>query len=152
MIIDRLDNSHLYVSLHPRIKAAFDYLQKTDMSAFPAGKYEIDGLNLYAMLQQYDTKPKIQGVWEAHRRYIDLQAVLQGTEILGYANIARLMPGTYDPAKDFLPLSGEGDSLTLQSGSFVLLFPEDAHMPGIAIDSPQPVKKIVVKIAVFQAA
>ena len=152
MIIDRLENSHLYVTLHPRIKTAFDYLRKTNVSTFPAGKYEIDGLNLYAMLQQYDTKTKSQGVWEAHRRYIDLQVVLHGTEILGYANIARLTPGTYDPAKDFLPLSGEGDFLTLQSGSFALLFPEDAHMPGIAAGLPQPVKKIVVKIAVFQAA
>ena len=152
MIIDRLENSHLYSALHMRIKTAFDCLQKTDFSVLPAGKYEIDGLNLYAMLQQYDTKPKSQGVWEAHRRYIDLQAVLQGTEILGYANIARLTPGAYDPAKDFLPLSGEGDFLTFQSDSFVLLFPEDAHMPGIAAGLPQPVKKIVVKIAVFQAA
>lgn len=152
MIIDRLTNSNLYTALHPRIKSAFDYLQKTDFSALQAGKYEIDGLNLYAMLQQYETKPKSQGVWEAHRRYIDLQAVLQGTEILGYANTSRLTPGAYEPAKDFLPLSGEGDFLTLQSGSFVLLFPEDAHMPGIAFGLPQPVKKIVVKIAVFQAA
>jgi YhcH/YjgK/YiaL family protein len=152
MIIDRLANSHLYAALHPRIKTAFDFLQNTNFSVLPAGKYEIDGLNLYAMLQQYDTKPKNQGVWEAHRSYIDLQAVLHGTEILGYANIARLTPGVYDLTKDFLPLFGEGDFLTLQSGSFVLLFPEDAHMPGIAPGSPLPVRKIVIKIAVFQAA
>ncbi len=152
MLIDRLDNSHLYSALHARIKTAFDFLQKTDFSVFPAGKYEIDGPNLHAILQQYDTKPKSQGVWEAHRRYIDLQAELQGTEIIGYANTTRLTPGVYDAAKDFLPLSGEGDFLTLQSGSFVLLFPEDAHMPGIAPGLPQPVKKIVVKIVVFQAA
>jgi len=57
------------------------------------------------MLQQYTSKPREQAAWEAHRRYIDLQVVLQGTENIGYANISRLSQGEYDTNKDFLPLS-----------------------------------------------
>ena len=149
MIIDRIANSPLYYGIHPGFRQAFEYIHQTDLSAISAGKYEIDGENIYALIQIYNTKPRKQGVWEAHRRYIDLQYVIQGAEKIGYANISHLSQGTYDPARDFLPLQGEGDFLTLQEGHFVILMPEDAHMPGIALDSPSPVKKMVVKIAVL---
>jgi biofilm protein TabA len=127
---------------------AFDHIHQTDFSNTPIGKYTIDGENLFAMVQQYNTKPKEQGFWEAHRRYIDLQAVIQGAEKIGYANLSQLTKGDYDSNKDFLPLFGEGDFVTLHPGYFVILMPEDAHMPGIVIDIPIPVKKIVIKIAV----
>jgi YhcH/YjgK/YiaL family protein len=100
------------------------------------------------MVQQYNTKPRKAGIWEAHRRYIDLQYVIQGAEKIGYANLTRLAQGEYDANKDFLPLFGEGEFLTLMSGDFIILMPEDAHMPGIAINALFQVKKIVIKIKV----
>jgi YhcH/YjgK/YiaL family protein len=149
MIIDQITNSHLYYNVHPRIKTAFDFLEQSDLSSLAVGRIEIDGQNLYAMLQQYTSKPLKQAAWEAHRRYIDLQIVLQGSEKVGYANIANLSQKEYDDNKDFLPLFGEGDFLTLQNGNFALLFPQDAHMPGLAIVAPAQIKKIVFKIAVL---
>ena len=83
MIIDQLANSHLYYSLTSRIKLAFDYLDKIDLSTLSVGRNEIEGDNIYAMLQQYTSKPREQGLWEAHRRYIDLQLVIQGAEQIG---------------------------------------------------------------------
>jgi len=150
MIIDQLTNSHLYYPLSHRIKIAFDYLHQTDLSSLSIGRYEIDGENIFAMLQQYTSKPRNQGFWEAHRRYMDLQVVIQGAELIGYANIASLSKGEYDLSKDFIPLFGDGAFLTLQPGNFALLMPEDAHMPGIAVDSPSPIKKIVIKIAMHK--
>jgi YhcH/YjgK/YiaL family protein len=146
MIIDRLVNASIYTNLHPGYKLAFDFLQQADLVALPTGRVEIDGQWIYAMVQQYQTKQKEDGVWEAHRRYIDLQYVIQGSELLGYANIVRLAQGAYDESRDFLPLQGEGDFLTLAEGHFVILLPEDGHMPGISIHSSAPVKKIVIKI------
>jgi YhcH/YjgK/YiaL family protein len=148
MIIDRISNSHLYYAVHSRFKRAFDYIHQINTDTIPVGKYEIDGEAMYVLVQEYNTKLKEQGVWEAHRRYIDLQYVVQGAEGMGYANINHLQQGEYDASKDFLPLQGDGDFFTLHSGCFVLLLPEDAHMPGMAIGSPTPVKKIVVKISV----
>jgi YhcH/YjgK/YiaL family protein len=146
MIIDSISNSHLYDALHPRIERAFDYIHHTDLSNINVGRYEIDGGNIYAMVQQYDTKPKEAGTWEAHRLYMDLQYVIQGAEKIGYANLGRLAQGEYDASRDFLPLHGEGDFLTLKDGDFVILMPDDAHMPGIAVDALLPVKKLVIKI------
>ncbi len=148
MIIDRINNAHLYYKVNAKFKQAFDYIRQINVDTIPAGKYEIDSEAMYVLVQEYNTKMKDQGAWEAHRRYIDLQYVVQGAEKIGYANMNHLQQGEYDASKDFLPLHGDGDLFTLPSGSFVLLLPEDAHMPGIAIDSPAPVKKIVIKIAV----
>jgi YhcH/YjgK/YiaL family protein len=149
MIIDQIANYQQYYPLHPRIKPAFDFLNQTDLASLHTGRHEIDGENIYAMLQNYTSKPREQGFWEAHRRYLDLQVMIEGVELIGYANITHLSQATYDPVKDFLPLFGQGNFLTLQNGSFALLFPQDAHMPGIAHAIPAPVKKLVIKISIL---
>jgi YhcH/YjgK/YiaL family protein len=148
VIVDTLNNSSLYRGLSPRIALAFDYLCGSDLRDAAAGTFEIDGTRVYAIIQDYISLPLLQGAWEAHRHYIDLQYVIAGTERMGHAHISRLAPGAYDPTRDVLPLAGEGDFLTLGPGDFMLLFPADAHMPRIAVGAPAPVRKVVVKIAV----
>jgi YhcH/YjgK/YiaL family protein len=148
MIVDLLANSHLYRGLSSRIDRAFAYLRETDLPTLEPGDYEIDGKNIYARALSYTTRLPEQGVWEAHRLYIDLQVMVQGEERICYAPLSRLTPDAYDEAKDFLRLSGEGDPVTLPSGSFMLLWPTDGHMPCLAVGGPALVKKVVVKIAV----
>jgi YhcH/YjgK/YiaL family protein len=148
MIVDLLANSHLYRGLSPRIDCAFAYLCETDLAALEPGDYEIDGKDIYARALTYTTRVPENGVWEAHHRYIDLQVMIEGAERICYAPLSRLTPGTYDEAKDFLRLWGDGDSITLPSGSFMLLWPGDGHMPCLAVAAPEPIKKVVVKIAV----
>jgi biofilm protein TabA len=147
MIIDRIENAALYYPLHPKFKQAFDYIAQIDIHTLPVGRHEIDN-SMYVLVQEYTTKPKSEGKWEAHRRYIDLQYVVQGAEGMGYANIHDLEQGEYLSEKDFLPLFGEGGQIALRSGYFVLLFPEDAHMPSMALGESKPARKIVIKIAV----
>jgi YhcH/YjgK/YiaL family protein len=150
MIVDTLRNSILYRGLSPRIALAFDYLQGADFQSAETGTFEIAGRNVFAMIQEYATVDRTQGVWEAHRRYIDLQFVASGAEQIGYTHLGRLAPGRYDEARDLLTLAGAdaGSFLTCGPGDFMLLFPEDAHMPRIAVAAPGMVRKIVVKIAV----
>ena len=148
MIVDLLANSHLYVGLNPRIDRAFAYLRETDLAALEPGDYEIDGKDIYAKVLTYTTRMPENGVWEAHRRYLDLQVMVKGAECICYAPLSRLTPGAYDETKDFWRLSGEGDSVTLPGGSFMLLWPTDGHMPCLAVDKPEPIKKVVIKIAV----
>ena len=148
MVIDKIENASLYYSLHPKLKQAFDYIAQIDIHSISVGKHEVDGDAMYVLVQEYDTKLKEAGKWEAHHLYIDLQYVVQGAEGMGYANIHDLQQGEYIPEEDFLPLFGDGQQIELRSGYFVLLFPEDAHMPGMAIGKPASVRKIVLKIAV----
>ena len=148
MIIDRIENASLYYPIHARFERAFEHIRQMDVENIPAGRYELDGEKMYVLVQEYNTKLKEEAKGDAHRRYIDLQYVVRGAEGMGYANIHHLQQGEYEAAKDFLPLFGEGDLVKLQSGCFVLLFPEDAHMLSMAIGNPEPAKKVVIKIAV----
>lgn len=148
MVKDLLALSDRYRALGSRFARAFDYAASTDFTSMPEGTYPIGGDDVRALVQRYTTKHASEGKWEAHRAHIDLQFVLSGEEHVGIAPIARLEAEPYDEAKDIMWLTGQGDHVTLRPGEFVLLWPEDAHMPGMAIGEPMPVLKVVIKIAV----
>lgn len=147
MIIDTLENARLYYKLGGGIRAALEYLEKTDFSKIAPARYEIDNDRLYALVQEYETKPKAHGVWEAHRRHIDVQYVAEGVETMGCAHIGNLtVRQEYSHEKDYELLSGKGDFFTARAGMFVVFFPHDAHMPSLARGAPAKVKKAVVKV------
>lgn len=149
MIVDRLEHADLYGGLAPRIVAALQWLRTTDLEALPAGKVTIDGEHLFAVVQEYQTKPREEGFWEAHRRYIDVQYVVHGHELMGYAPLRSLhVTQPYDPEKEMLKAAGPGDFIGNPAGTVFILWPHDAHMPGIAEGAPVGVKKIVVKVEV----
>jgi YhcH/YjgK/YiaL family protein len=160
MIVDQITNvdSDFYAGLlkkhggsfklADRLTTALKFLQKENVITLLPSRIELDGDKVFAMIQHYETKPKEQGVWEAHRKYIDVQYVAEGQELMGYANLGHLQAGEYDGEKDFVLLKGEGSFVLMKSGTFVILTPQDAHIPGVAVDLPQPVKKVVVKVAV----
>lgn len=150
MIVDTLDNAKLYYGcLNGRIQTALEYLAGKTVSDFPVGRHDIDGNRIYALVQQYDTKPGEDGVWEAHRRYADVQFIAAGVEMLGYAPLGLLTPTQpYAEEKDVAFYSGIGDFFTLKAGGFSVFFPQDAHMPCRSPDVPTPVRKVVVKVAV----
>jgi len=146
MICDQLKNAAFYEQTHPRFKKAFEYLQKTDFTKVAEGKYEIDGQNIFAIVQEYLSKLPAEGRWEAHRRYMDIQYVVAGEEFIGYANLDSMNAGEYNEEKDIVFLEGEGSMIPASAGSFMLLAPQDVHKPQITINEPQKVKKVVVKV------
>jgi YhcH/YjgK/YiaL family protein len=150
MIADILKNRQIYAAISSRMNAALEYIAKTDFSAVDPGKYELDGSNLYVLVQAYDTIPKEQGKWECHKKYIDIQYITDGVEQIGCNNIEKMKITTeYNPEKDIAFLSGDGDFITFSKGSYGIFFPEDAHQPKIAVNNiPGKVKKVVVKIKV----
>ena len=148
MIIDQLKNAPLYRGISKNIATALHYLQNTDLSIIKPGKYDIDDSNIYSLVQQYKTKAREKGSWEAHRRYIDIQYVVKGSEIMGFANVEHLITGEYDDVKDVLTLQGEGDFFIVRAGTFVIFGPQDAHMPSLSVTTPQSVEKIVIKVRV----
>jgi YhcH/YjgK/YiaL family protein len=148
MIFDVLDNHALYTGLGNHISAGLDFLLENDLTSLPVGRMEIDGDNLYALVQEYQTKSPEQGVWEAHRRYIDIQYVISGRERMGFASIRTMQLEEYIPERDFQPMSGAGNDLVLFANSFVILYPDDGHMPGMRINAPEKVRKVVLKVKI----
>ncbi len=149
MVADNIKNAGLYSGMGERVGKALKFLQETDFSGMKPGKYEIDGSDIYALVQMYETKPAVLGKWEAHRKYTDIQYVVEGMEQMGYAYAGNLeVTKEYDPEGDYLLLQGNGSMLVCSSGTFAIFGPEDAHMPCIAVNEPAPVKKVVVKVRV----
>ena len=149
MVLDQLENSGEYESLHPRLAAAFAYLRATDLANLAIGRHDIAGDEIFALVQEYRTKSDAEGFWESHRRYIDIQHVISGAEKMGYANLARLQARQpYDVEKDLLIHDGEGDFFVVPAGMFTIFRPQDAHMPCLSPGAPTQVRKVVVKVAV----
>lgn len=150
MILDRLENAAHYFGLGERIAAALRYLQSNDCTQLAAGKIAIQGEQIYALVQDNTTRPREQGVWEAHRKYIDVQFVAAGVEEMGYANIETLtVKKPYDDQADYALFAGPGCFVRVPAGSFAIFFPQDGHIPGSAVDDqPAAVRKVVVKVAV----
>ena len=149
MIIDTLKNAGLYRGLGERVAAGLDFLVSQDLASLPPGKIELRGNDLYALVQTYDSRPIELAKWEAHRKYIDIQLIVSGVERLGYASVDTLtVTEPYDEEKDYMLLDGPGQYARAEPGTFLIFYPHDAHSPGVAIDSPSKVKKVVVKVRV----
>ena len=150
MILDTLENAPLYRPISKGLSAAFDYLRHTDLLALPSGRVEIAGPELYAAVHEYHGKaPSEALVWEAHRRYIDVQYVIRGVERMGITHLKNVsITKPYDEAIDALLGTATGDIVTVPAGSFVVFYPHDLHAPGISGGGDEAIKKIVVKVAV----
>ena len=150
MISDNMKHTQLYCGTHARFAQAFAFIEKAVSENYPAGKYEIDGKELYASVQEYDSKLAANAKFEGHRNYIDIQFVVSGTEIIKVADIAKMTLKTeYNTEKDveFYEDNASASALVLSAGEYAVLFPQDIHMPCVAPeDKSAPVKKIVVKV------
>ena len=149
MILDLLANSIAYEKLHPGFNSAFYFLRKTDLATISEGRHAIDGERIYAIVQAYDTKPLSEGLLEVHQRYIDIQFLITGEELIGYAPLTDQVVRTpYDTEKDIAFLEGAAEPIRVQQGHFAIFFPHDAHMPCRTTGEPAHVRKVVVKVAV----
>ena len=151
MIHDTLQNSARYEVLSPRFARAFAYLRGVDGTQ-ALGRHELDGDNVFALVQKYSTKPVEGALFEAHRKYIDVQFVQSGRETILWAPLATMREETmaYDEKKDVAlwKLVPDVTPVHLSAGHFVILFPEDAHAPTVVWETPTEVFKVVVKVKV----
>lgn len=147
MIIGHIAEIERYFGISERLDRALLFLQKTDFSDVAQRReYTIDEKNVYAWCSSFEQKPLSEGKWETHDRYGDIHYILEGEQRFGYAARQNLRESEgYDSENDLEFWRGDGDMLTLLPGSFIIVFPEDAHMPDIAPADGARVKKTVVK-------
>lgn len=151
MIKNSLKYTKIYYNLSKNLKTALEFLENNNLKNFQNGKYEIQGEDIYVNIQDYQTKPQNQGKWEAHRKYIDIQFLIEGSEKIGVGEIQNYSTvETYDEDKDveFLSTNIKTEFETLNKNDFIILYPQDVHMPQICCDVPSYVKKAVVKVKI----
>lgn len=147
MICDVLDNADLYASVHPLLGRALDFARQFD-PATAEGRIDIEGDDLYAMVVSYDTSPADERLFEAHKRYIDVQILLQGSERLDVAFTGGTVTKPYEDDSDAILFGDalEFSSLVLTPGTFAILFPHDIHRPGCDVHNAEGVRKLVLKL------
>lgn len=131
---------------------ALKYLEQNDLKELENGRYDVLGDDIYVNIQDYTSKPETQGKWEAHRKYIDIQIMVKGSEKIGVGEIDNFQTSeAYDEGKDLEFLSATNDNyqfINMNENDFIILYPQDVHMPQIALNTPSYVKKAVVKISI----
>lgn len=146
MIADRLDNIFFYEKLLPNLASGMEKLNS--LQPLIPGRYEFPGG--YLMVQDGRTVPMDEGDFEVHRKYIDVQIILEGSEEFAWQPLSGLsVTVPYDPEKDVEFLKGTREHVFLASaGMFYAVFPEDGHKPGSHTKEPHSYKKIVMKLPV----
>jgi YhcH/YjgK/YiaL family protein len=151
MITSTLDQLHWYRTISPNFEKAIQYVLHTDFTRLETGQYPVDGDNVFAIVNEYVTKPLAECDPESHRDYVDIQIVVIGAEKFGYTPLAdRTAIIPYDPERDvaFYSLAAEDlNYLTLPAGQFIIFFPSDIHQPEVFVHQPALVKKVVMKVA-----
>lgn len=148
MILDHLDNWNGYFSL-PAWREALEFTRGLGPDA-AEGDYEIRGRDIWARVFSYATRPLPQGVLEAHRAYVDVQAVLAGEEVQARCPVHELeVQEAYDPARDvefFVHPAAYPATWLARPGLFAAFFPQDAHLTQGQVMAMARVKKVVVKV------
>ena len=148
MILDRLERAELYNTLNPHLVRAFAFLRQEGLKDLPDGRVDIDADNLYAVVLRAQGQPAEKAKLEVHRKYIDVQYLLSGSDQMGWKDIKLCANsrGPYDPQADAQIFDDTPSaSLNVGPGDFAVFFPHDAHAPGIGTG---PFHKVVVKVAV----
>lgn len=151
MIIDKIENAHIYKGLGNRINAGLKYLQNTNFSNLEQGKYTIEEDAVFALINKYQTKDESNDdcYLEGHKKYVDIQYVCSGSEQIGLATLKNQKAIKEYVSDDDYQLFEEDYSLiTLKEGMFAIFFPDDLHLPGIKSEKIDTVKKVVVKVKI----
>lgn len=152
MIYGNLNNdSDLMLFLPDALKKGILFLKETDLLNYEAGIYEIQGMDIYANIIDTQTKPKDCIKPEVHRKYIDIQYLCKGSEIIGFArdcNENVVSEKLLDKDVIFYDKVEHESELLLAPGDYVILFPEDVHRPGYTNGENEDIRKVVIKIDV----
>lgn len=152
MILDLLENAKQYAGIHPGVDRALEEMKRFTPENYGDGRVEVDGNNVFLLLNNYETHPKSESMAEAHRKYIDVMYMVEGAETIYVKNVNKLKNITCEYTEENEALLADTDedatAVRLEKGYFVVLFPQDAHSPACDADGKRSVKKIIGKVKV----
>ncbi len=147
MILDTLANIDRYAALDSLFPCAFDFIRKTDLRLLAPGRYPIAGEQLFAIVESVAGRSRGDAKLECHRRYTDIQFVLEGTDEMGWKPVraCRQPVADYSAEKDIQFFHDDPESwVATPPDAFCIFFPEDAHAPLV---STGHIRKVIIKIA-----
>jgi biofilm protein TabA len=148
MFLGHIDQTHL--PLPAALNAAIAYLRHTDFSNLAPGRFSIDGDKMIAIVQTPLTQPWETGMPEFHQRYIDIQYLLEGEEVIGFLpanpDLERVTDQLAERDIAFVHPQANETRLVLTPGMFAIFFPGELHKPCRLLNHAMQIKKVVIKI------
>lgn len=144
MILCPFKDLRRYAAVIPGLEEAIktiESLESREVATYPLSCGKV-------MVQKGTTKPLEGALLEAHGKFLDIQYILEGQEVMGWAPTDALTPdGAFDTEKDYGMFAGPCTPITVPAGYCYVVYPEDAHAPCKHLDTPNDYTKIVVKLA-----
>lgn len=125
-----------------------NFMHDKDLKTSKCGRYDL-GNDCFAVITEYETKSTEKIVFEAHKKYVDVQYLVFGEEIIYLTEEhMSICTKTYDEDEDYaLYESKVANEQCLKQGEYIVLLPHDLHAPSHCTKkTPQKVKKIVFKL------
>jgi biofilm protein TabA len=148
MIFSTISQADRYAKLHPLFPRAFEYIRNTDLSSLTAGIHQIIDKKLFVIVEEAQGRTREEARLECHRRYIDIQLVLEGSDEMGWKPLAdcKQPVSDYSEERDIRFFNDTADSwIGTPANTFCIFFPDDAHAPLV---SEGKIRKLIFKIAV----
>ncbi len=149
MIYAKNSDALTYRGIHPNLDMALERITEEFLSSVGEERVEIKGSDVYATRFTYETIPEEESFFEAHKNYLDIHLMLEGSERVEIAPPETLTEFNRVEANDFYAYRGEGQyRLVLSPGDFLVVFPNDAHKIKMRVDGPETVTKAVFKVRI----
>lgn len=149
MIFGNIHNLKEVPFLEEKIKECFEYAKNHNLVSYEEGSHEIDGERLFVNIVEYTTTKPEERFWEAHKNYLDVHVMLQGTEQIDLNFIQNMDVKEFVEKDDFLPMDGDkNSSVILRDGDFLICYPSDGHRTAVAVQEPEKIKKAIFKVRI----
>lgn len=149
MIFGNIHNLKEVPFLEEKVKECFEYAKNHNLVSYEEGSHEIDGERLFVNIVEYTTTKPEERFWEAHKNYLDVHVMLQGTEQIDLNFIQNMDVKEFVEEDDFLPMDGDkNSSVILRDGDFLICYPSDGHRTAVAVQEPEKIKKAIFKVRI----
>ncbi len=149
MIFGNIHNLKEFPFLEEKVKECFEYAKNHNLVSYEEGSHEIDGERLFVNIVEYTTTKPEERFWEAHKNYLDVHVMLQGTEQIDLNFIQNMDVKEFVEKDDFLPMDGDkNSSVILRDGDFLICYPSDGHRTAVAVQEPEKIKKAIFKVCI----
>lgn len=148
MIFSALSQADRYAAMHPLFPRAFEFIRNTDLNALSAGVHQIIDKQIFVIVEETKGRTRDAAKLECHRKYIDIQLVLEGVDEMGWKPLADCHDpvDVYNEERDIRFFNDTADSwISTPANTFCIFFPEDAHAPLVGTGK---IRKLIFKIAV----
>ena len=150
MIYAKLNDAPAYRGIHPNLDLALEHITPEFLDRVGYEKVQLKGDDVYATRFTYETVPEEESFFEAHKKYLDIHIMVEGSEGVEIAPPGELREFDRVEANDFYAYRGPASyKLALSPGDFLVVFPNDAHRIKMQLDGPETDSKVVFKVKIY---